>query len=78
MAMIGCARQRHDSAAIRNEKLKSRGYQQHEIRAEDNVAIGVKPKIPEFSEQGKKFAIFFISRQRKVLLNNICSLLIFA
>jgi hypothetical protein len=58
--MIGCARQRHDSAVNRIEKLKSRRQQLHEFRAEDAMALEVMPRNPEFSEQGKKFASFFI------------------
>jgi hypothetical protein len=78
MAMIGCARQRHDSAAIRIEKLKIRGQQLHEFRAESDVELEVKPRIPGSSEQGKKIALFFKSSEPKTLHNNICSLVIFA
>jgi hypothetical protein len=61
MAMIGCARRRHDSAVNRVEKLKSPGHQLHEFRAKNDVDLEVKAENPEFSERAKKFALFFKS-----------------
>jgi hypothetical protein len=59
MATIGCARQRHDSAAIRIEKLKNRGQRLTEIRAENHLALKVKPKSPEIKRATQKnHAIF--------------------
>jgi hypothetical protein len=58
MATIGCARQRHDSAVNRIEKLKSQSRQQHEIRAESDVAPKIKPKNAEFERAREKILVF--------------------